>query len=156
MAGTSLIDKILMVFNLIGVFSCLSVFVFQEFIYKRPIPKNEKEFSSFLEKESIPISGAPYKLDKTIINLPSGPRKLHYINVEVGLVPFLDHHTAVLAARKAILYDALIKETGKMRHNELSAMTGKIILEERLKKSMNEALGKAYIKKVLFMTYIVQ
>jgi flagellar FliL protein len=56
----------------------------------------------------------------------------------------------------SVVLDRLIVISSKMGADELNTLTGKILLEDRLRKDINTIFGKPVVKSIFFSRYTVQ
>lgn len=156
MLGNPILDRMIILFNLIATLGSLGVFYYMEKIYKRPMPNDQLEFQ--LLKDSIQKQSlvTPFPLKKMIINLYSPNTRLRFLEVEMHLLPYLDLHTPLLESNQHFIYDSIIQIVSKMGPQEINTVAGKILLEDRLKKNLNKLLQKKVIKKIYFTIFVVQ
>ena len=156
MLGHPMLDRVLTILNLLGVLSCVGVYSYTEYFYKRPLPNNDVEFMKLHEAAQKQTFVRPYPLTKMIINLNSKNSRLRFLEMESQLLPFLQTHIDLIEQNKALVYDAIIRVVGKMAPDEITTVSGKILLEDRIKKEINKTLDKVVVKKIYFTTFVVQ
>ena len=71
------------------------------------------------------------------MNLPARTARLRFLELEISLFPFKEKQKAKLEALTPILKDTIIDVSSKMSPDELNSISGKILLEERIKKSFS-------------------
>ena len=152
-----ILEKIAMALNLLALLGAVGVFVYTTTIYKRPIPDNNEEYKELEETTTKQATVGTVKLEKVIINLPSQTR-LRFLDIQIHLLPISDKDLNILNHNdtKTMVYDVIIDVASKMAPEELNSVTGKILLEERIKKTVHERLDQPLIKKILFTRYVVQ
>jgi flagellar FliL protein len=148
--------KIASLLNLAGLAFVLGVFVFTEFVYKRPLPDNQKEFQKLVTEESQSPYPIVVKFDQIFTNLPSTSKKLSFVQFEIHFVLYQKEAQALLEKMKPVLKDLMIVAVGRMEASELATMSGKFLLEEKIRKATNNLFPNPLIKRVLFTTFIVQ
>ncbi len=136
--------------------ACVGVFVFTEMLYQRPLPNEEIEKASLLTDSKEKVFPAPFKLDKLIINLKSRKTRLRFLNLQVYIVPFHNKYDDLFEKSRAIINDSIIDITSRMAADELNSISGKILLEDRLKKAINRITKKQTVKGLLFTKFVVQ
>ena len=52
--------------------------------------------------------------------------------------------------------DAIIDIASNMAPEELNTVAGKVILEERIRKRLNDFFGKSLVKEIYFSIFVVQ
>ena len=63
---------------------------------------------------------------------------------------------AEIEKNKHIVRDTFLDIAGEMTPEELNSITGKIILEDRIKKRLNKSLGARPVQEMYFQKYVVQ
>lgn len=156
MTGKPLIDKILMGLNLAALFGCLGIFIYTTKIYKKPLPEESIEFDGLKEGARKRTEVSPFKMEKLTINLYSTGSRLRFIDLEMHLLPFNEEQTKILETHKSHLVDMTIDVIGDMSPEELNSVSGKILLESRLKKRINDFLDSQVIREIFFSTFVIQ
>lgn len=160
MTGKKLIDMILLAAMTITTLAVIGLFYYTEKIYKRPPIDESKEKEAFLKESDPRALPAFYKLDKMTVSLiPRDPKvnqRMRYVELEIHLVMFKSEDAGVIKTYLPVVQDKIITIASKMGADELNSLTGKILLEDRLKKEINKSLGKPIIKSIFFSSYIVQ
>jgi flagellar FliL protein len=90
------------------------------------------------------------------INLASEQTRLRFLDVEVHLLPFQEEGLKVLEQHKTKMFDIIIEVAGTLSPDELNSVSGKILLENRLKKKINEYLKNQVVREIFFSTFVVQ
>ncbi|OUR97024.1 hypothetical protein A9Q84_11875 [Halobacteriovorax marinus] len=156
MTGNKSIDNIILILTFVMTAACVGVFVFTEMLYQRPLPNEEIEKASLLTDSKEKVFPAPFKLDKLIINLKSRKTRLRFLNLQVYIVPFHNKYDDLFEKSRAIINDSIIDITSRMAADELNSISGKILLEDRLKKAINRITKKQTVKGLLFTKFVVQ
>jgi flagellar FliL protein len=160
MTGKKLIDMILLGTMTLTTLAVIGLFYYTEKIYKRPLIDENKERDAFLKEGDPKALPAFFKLEKMTVSLipkdPTGIQRMRYIELEVHLVLFKSDDAGIIKTYLSVVQDKIITITSKMGADELNSLTGKILLEDRLKKEMNKAFGKPVVKSIFFSRYIVQ
>ena len=97
-----------------------------------------------------------FKVEKLIVNLPSPRTRLRYLAVTTHLVPFRENEIKELKKKEAQIKNVIIEQTSKFKPNELNTISGKVILENRLKKALNAQFPTKIIKDIHFSLFTVQ
>ncbi len=160
MTGKKSLDMILLGLMTITTLAVIGLFYYTEKVYKRP-PINEKlEREAFLKEGDPKALPAFYKLDKMTVSLvpkdTTGIQRMRYVELEIHLVLFKSDDAGVIKTYLSVVQDKIITVASKMGAEELNSLTGKILLEDRLKKEMNKSLGKPIVKSIFFSRYVVQ
>ena len=156
MTGNKSIDTIILLIASLITAATLGVFVYSEMLYQRPTPSDAEEKSKLIEDSKVAVAPEIYKVDKLIINLNSPTKRLRFLEVEVHLVPFKNDYMEKLDAKKFYIQDAIIDISSNMAPDELNTVAGKVILEERIRKRLNDFFGKSLIKEIFFSRFVVQ
>lgn len=160
MTGKKLIDMILLAVMMLTTLAVIGLFYYTEKIYKRPPIDESKEKEAFLKQSDAKTIPAFYKLEKMTVSLvprdPNANQRMRYIELEIHLVMFKSDDAGIVKTYLPIIQDKIIVIASKMGADELNSLTGKILLEDRLKKEINKSLGTPVIKSIFFSRYIVQ
>jgi len=156
MTGKKMIDMILLGTSLLATLAALGVMIYTVILFERPLPNSEAERQELLSGGKIfrPIDS--FKMKRIIINLPSMTGRLRFLEVKAVLVPFKSDQMAKIESNKHIVRDSFIDVAGDMSPEELNSITGKIILEDRIKKSLAQALGVSLLQEMYFTKFVVQ
>tara|TARA_Y100001970_G_C14186169_1_gene832732 strand:+ start:1084 stop:1554 length:471 start_codon:yes stop_codon:yes gene_type:complete len=156
MTGKKMIDLILLGLSLLATLAALGVIVYKEIIFKRPLPNSEIEKAKLLASGQTfkPINS--YKMKRVIVNLPSRSKKLRFLEITTEIVPFNDDQVAEIEKNKHIVRDAFLDIAGEMSPEELNSLTGKILLENRIKTRLNKEMGTKIIQELYFTKFVVQ
>ena len=96
------------------------------------------------------------QIKKIIINLPSRTKKLRFLDISAHIVPFSDRDLKVLEEQEYIIRDSIIEIAGKMYPRELNSISGKLILEDRIVKRINDIYKQDIIKELYFSRFLIQ
>lgn len=160
MTGKKLFDMILLGVMALTTLVVIGLFYYTEKMYKRPPIDETLEKEAFLSESDSKTLPAFFKLEKMTVSLvprdPTGSQRMRYIELEVHLVMFKSEDAGLIKTYLPIVQDRIITIASKMGADELNSLTGKILLEDRLKKEINKSLGKPVVKSIFFSSYIVQ
>lgn len=156
MTGNPKLDKILLGVN--GLVALLAAgLVIYSHTSLKPMPTNQSAEELALQQNAEMANQiTPQMFKKMVVNIHSERTRLRYLEAEIGLLPFHEDQKDLLKKGEFLLQDALIDIAGKMTPEDLSSVTGKILLEGRLKKNLNEKYGIPIIKQIYFTKFIVQ
>lgn len=156
MTGNRTLDRILLITSAVVTLAATGLVIYSHLYIKAPPIDQEQEIEK-LKKQSMAISNsAPLELKRVILNLPSRHTRLRYLEIQVNLETFHPEQKEFLTAKEYVIYDALIKIAGAMDPTDLNSVTGKILLEGRLKNYLNENFKDDVIKKIYFSKFVVQ
>tara|TARA_R110000868_G_scaffold226115_12_gene478647 strand:- start:454 stop:924 length:471 start_codon:yes stop_codon:yes gene_type:complete len=156
LTGKKLIDTILIGLMLLATLATVGVFVYTQILYERPLPNPAAEKAKMMAQAKEQLFPNSYKLDKLIINLPSKSSRLRFLDVQAYLVPFSSEATDSFDKKKAKIQDIFIEVASAIEPNELGTISGKILLESRLKKKINELFPKPLVKNIQFTDFVIQ
>ena len=156
MTGNPLFDKILLGVNGLVAIGAAALVIYSHTSIK-PMPTDQVlEEKSLQEIAAADNQITPVMFKKMVVNIYAEGTRLRYLETEIGLLPFSEADKEGLKKAEHLLQDALIDIAGKMSPEELASVTGKILLEGRLKKRLNEKIGNVVIKQIYFTKFIVQ
>jgi len=158
MTGNKIIDFVLGTLTLLITAGTLGVFVYTEVVYQRPVISDEAEKKEMMSDIAKAESQEAVALGKITLNIKSDrpSARLRFLDVEASLVPFSGRATSLIAANKKQITDGFIDVASRMSPEELASISGRILLESRLKKRIEEITGPQTIKEVLFTSFIIQ
>jgi flagellar FliL protein len=156
MTGNKAIDNVILFLTLLATAGCLGVFVYTEMIYKKPLPQNDVEMAALMKDGKEQVFPAPFKLDPLIINLKSRKTRLRFLNLQIYIVPLNNNSDDLFENSRAMINDAIIQIAGAMEADELNSISGKILLEDRIKKAINEITRVQVVKGLLFTKFVIQ
>lgn len=160
MTGKKMLDMILLGVMILATLAVTGLFYYTEKMYKRPPIDEEAEKKALIE--STTANGIPtfFKVDKMIISLipknESPNSRMRWLELETHFVLFESNDSEVMKVNLPIVQDRIIDITSRMGADELNSLTGKIILEDRLKREINKALKGPVVKNIYFASFIVQ
>lgn len=160
MTGKKMLDMILLGVMMLTTLAVIGLFYYTEKIYKRPPIDETKEREAFLKENDPKAMPVFYKIEKMTVSLvprdPNANQRMRYLEVELSLVLFKPEDAGIIKTYLMVVQDKIINVSSKMGAEELNSLTGKILLEDRLKKEINKTLGKPVVKSIFFSRYIVQ
>ncbi len=156
MTGNPAVDKILLGLNGIGVIAATALVVYSHTAIKKPTTNGPKEFGQMIEGSMSELQKPPVVLDEIVVNLYSREARLRFLDTQLNLVLYNEADRELALILKPHIFDALIDISGNMSPVELNSVTGRILLETRVKKRINQLVNKPVIKKILFSKFIIQ
>lgn len=160
MTGKKMLDTILLALMTLTTLAVIGLFYYTEKVYKRPPIDENKEKESFLKDGDPKAMPAFYKIDKMTVSLvpkdSTRSQRMRYVELEIHLVLFKSEEVGIIKTYHPMVLDKIITITSKMGAEELNSLTGKILLEDRLKKAINKSLSKPVVKSIFFSRYIIQ
>jgi flagellar FliL protein len=74
----------------------------------------------------------------------------------MNILPFHADQTELVKSYEHLIKDVLIEITSHLVPEELDTLSGKILLENKIKKQVNSKLGQPVIKQIYFSGFIIQ
>ena len=139
-------------------FGVLGFFYYTIFIHENAIfndDKLKKEYQDEVitkDKEFVP----PVNIPRLLINLQSNNSRLRFLELELSI------ETLDLKSQKLVeKYDAIIKDVAinivsKMSPEDLNSLSGKLLLEKRLKKKIRQMTNQRFISRIVYRRFVVQ
>lgn len=160
MTGKKLVDMILLGLMLLSTLAVVGLFYYTEKVYKRPPIDENAEKAALMEEVDSKTIPTFFKVDKMTISLTpkneSLNARMRWLEIEIHFVVFEPDDAGIMKAYLPVVQDRIIDITSKMGPEELNSLSGKMILEDRLKREINKALKKTIVKNVFFASFIVQ
>ena len=156
MTGNPTIDKVLLGLNGLVVAASTGLIIFAHTSIKKPTTERGKEFGNMIENSMMELKKPPVIMDEIVVNLYSRETRLRFLNTQMNLVLFSEDDRELAMILKPYIFDAIIDIAGNMSPKELNSITGRILLESRIKNRVNDMIKKQVIKKILFSKFIVQ
>lgn len=149
--------KIIFLMNLVVTFLVIAVFSYTAFIYKRPSPDTDEELKKMIKMVKEDSKFKTYRLERFTINLPTNDfYNMHYLDIEVYLIPTKNRYIKLFDEHKNLIIDRIIEVAGQFSSDELQSITGKLLFEERVKRSVHQAVNIPVIKQIYFTRFIVK
>jgi flagellar basal body-associated protein FliL len=98
----------------------------------------------------------PVRLKKLTINLYARKTRLLFLDIELNVLPFSKNKKEFIKANEAMIADAVIEIAGDMSPSELTSISGKILLESRIREFVNQLFRDKIIKKIYFSRFVVE
>ena len=156
MTGNPGLDKIILAINGLIVAAAAGL-VFYAHTQINPLKTNESlEFGNLIEGSVNEYQKPPVAMDEIVVNLYSREARLRFLNTKMNIVLLQEKDRNYVTNLKVIINDSLIDIAGNMKPDELNSVTGRLLLENRIKKRVNKFAKRNVIKKILFSKFIVQ
>lgn len=156
MTGNPGLDKILMGLNALVVGGAAALVIYAHTMLKPAATDQTKEFTDMVRDSMVEFKKQAVSFDEMVVNLYSRERRLRFLNLKMDIEVFEDGQQETINTMKPIIVDSLIDITGNMRPDELNSVTGKILLEARVKNKVNAIAGKKIVKRIYFSKFIIQ
>jgi flagellar FliL protein len=152
-----MLQKILIILNLAVVLAGAGLVYYSHNMMK-PEATNQAAETEKLKNEAIAQTQVqPVPIKKFVVNIHSRSSRLRYLDIEMNVLTFTDQQKELVKANEYIFKDVVIEIASHLDPDDLDSVTGKILLENRIKKKVNEKLGEVpVIKQIYFSGFVVQ
>jgi len=150
------VQKILLLVNLLVVIGGAGL-VFYSHNMIKPEPTDQEAEAEALKAAALDqtkIQAIPIK--KFVVNLHSKDTRLRYLDVEMNVLPFDPSQKDLIKSSEHLFKDAVIEIASRLDPEDLDTVTGKILLENKIKKQVNTKLGQPVVKQIFFSGFVVQ
>lgn len=155
-----MLQKILIIANLLIVLAGAGLVVYSHMFIKPAPTDQEAEATALKDDAASKAQLQPVPIKKMVVNLHSRGTRLRYLDVEMNILTFHEDQKELVKANEHIFKDSVIQVASKMVPDDLDTVTGKIILEKRLKDTINEKLkplvNEPVVKQIYFSGFVVQ
>ncbi|MBF0207821.1 MAG: flagellar basal body-associated FliL family protein [Oligoflexia bacterium] len=136
----------------------IGLFFYTGFIYRPAKIDDKTEFNNFKQRSNVETNSISiYKLERFTLNLYSSQTTPHYLDIEMHFHLLSESEAGSLIDKnKPIIYDRIISIINATTLDEVNSVTGKIILEERIKTAVATAVGRPVVKSVYFAIFTVR
>ncbi|MEX0798877.1 MAG: flagellar basal body-associated FliL family protein [Bacteriovoracaceae bacterium] len=156
MTGNPVLDKVVLGINGLIVLAATALVIFSHTMIKSPATDESKEFSGMVKNSMLEFQKPQVKFPEMVVNLYSRETRLRFVNLIMNIETFEESQNQLVEKSKPLIQDALIDIASNMKPDELNSVTGRILLETRVKNKVNSKLPKPAIKKIYFSKFIVQ
>ncbi|MBD63929.1 MAG: hypothetical protein CME62_01880 [Halobacteriovoraceae bacterium] len=156
MTGNQSLDKILAALNVAIVGLSVGLIYYSHNIISPPPTDRGGELGSMIEKEMGELQKPPVVLEEIVVNLYSREARLRFLDTQMNIELYEEKDREAVMLLKPHIFDTLIDVAGNMSPNELNSVTGKILLETRVKNRVNDMVPNPVIRKILFSKFIIQ
>jgi flagellar protein FliL len=151
-----MLQKILIIVNLVVVLAGAGLVYYSHNLLK-PAPTDTAAETEAMKNSAMADSALqPVPIKKFVINLHSRPSRLRYLDVEMNVLTFHADQIELVKASEHIFKDVLIDIGSQLEPGDLDSVTGKILLENKIKKQVNAKLGQPVVKQIFFSGFVVQ
>ena len=156
MTGNHGIDKIL--FSICGlvIVAATALVVYSHTMIERPLTNESREFSGMVKDSMLEFQKPQVQFPEMVINLYSRETRLRFVNLVMNIETFEESQNRLIEDSKPLIQDALIDIASNMKPEELNSVTGRLLLETRIKNKVNSKLPEPAVKKIYFSKFIVQ
>lgn len=152
-----MVQKILIILNLVIVLAGAGL-VFYSHNLLKPEPIDQSAEAQALKDQAVSSSQIqPVPIKKFVVNLHSRGTRLRYLDIEMNVLPFSEDQKELIKTNEHVFKDVVIEIASQLEPDDLDSVTGKILLENKIKKQVNAKLGDSpVIKQIYFSGFVVQ
>ena len=151
-----MLQKILILLNLVVALAGAGIVYYSHNILK-PTPTDQVAEAESLKTEAMAQSQIqPVPIKKFVVNLFSGSSRLRYLDLEMNILPFHEDQKELIKTNEHMIKDIIIEIGSQLAPDDLDTVTGKILLENKIKKQVNAKFGQPVIKQIFFSGFVVQ
>lgn len=151
-----MLQKILIILNLVVVLAGAGLVFYSHNILK-PEPTNQVAEALDLKNQALAQSQLqPVAIKKFVVNLLSRQSRLRYLDLEMNILTFHEDQKELVKANEHIFKDVVIEIASQLAPEDLDTVTGKILLENKIKKQVNAKFGQPVVKQIFFSGFVVQ
>ncbi len=153
--------KILIILNLVVVLVGAGAVFYSHNMIKPP-PTDQAAEATKLKTDAIEQTQLqPVPIKKFVVNLYSKESRLRYLDLEMSVLTFIPEQKEIVKSNEHVFKDVVIEIASQLGPEELDTVTGKLLLENRIKKQVNERLQKLgaigpVVKQIYFSGFVVQ
>ena len=151
MTGNPGLDKIILGLNGAVVIAATSLIIYSHMFIKTPKTDAPSEFGNMIENSVMDLQKPPVVMEEIVVNLYSRETRLRFLDTQINLIIFNEKDRELVMSMKPRIFDHLIDIAGNMKPEELNSITGRILLETRIKKGLmilNKNKNKNKKKKI--------
>ena len=156
MTGNRTLDRIIIIINLVITFSAVGIVIYSHLFIEAPAISQEVELEQLKAQALDDATVTPVEFDRVVLNLTNSGSRLRFLEIQINIEPFSEDQKSFLSEREYIVYDAIINIASRMPPDDLNSITGRILLEGRMKKYLNDSFKEQIVKKIYFSKFVVQ
>lgn len=150
-------QKILIILNLVIVLAGAGLVYYSHNMIKPEPTDHKSEIENLKARAQEALDIRPVPIKKFAVNLHSRGTRLRYLDIEMNVLPFSNDQVEIIKANEHVFKDAVIEIASQLGPEDLDTVTGKILLENRIKKQVNAKLGSSpVVKQIYFSVFVVQ
>jgi flagellar FliL protein len=151
-----IVQKILLIVNIIVVLGGAALVYYSHNILK-PIPTDQAAEAENMKKEALAKTQLqPVPIKKFVVNLHSRSTRLRYLDLEMNVLTFHEDQKEIVRVNEHVFKDVVVEIASQLEPDQLDSVTGKILLENKIKKQVNAKLGQPVVKQIYFSGFVVQ
>ena len=145
-----------MLANLVFVLLAAGVVIYSHTMIK-PAPTDQALETEKLQKDA--VQGAqlqPVPIKRFVVNLHSRATRLRYLDLEMNVLTFSEEQKQIVRSNEHIFKDAVVEIASRLSPEDLDTVTGKILLENKIKTRVNQKFGQPVVRQIFFSGFVVQ
>lgn len=151
-----MLQKILIIANLVVVLAGVGLIVYSHTMLK-PEPTDQALEAEAMKTDAQALSQLrPVPIKKFVVNLHSGSSRLRYLDIEMNILTFHEDQRPIVKANEHVFKDVIVEIASHLGPDDLDSVTGKILLENKIRKQVNAKLGQPVVKQIYFSGFVVQ
>jgi flagellar FliL protein len=152
-----MVEKILVIVNLVIALAGVGVVFYSHNILGPPPTDQAAEAESLKTNALASVQIKPVPIKKFVVNLHSGSSRLRYLDLEMNVLTFKENQKQIIKENEHIFKDIVIEIASHLGPEDLDSITGKILIENKIKKQVNAKLGDPpVVKQIYFSGFVVQ
>jgi flagellar FliL protein len=152
-----MLQKILIIANLVIVLLGAGVVFYSHNILGPEATDQAAEVQALKDQALSSGQIQPVPIKKFVVNLHSRNTRLRYLDLEMNVLTFHEDQKQIVKANEHVFKDVVIEIGAQLDPDDLDSVTGKILLENRIKKQVNAKLGSSpVVKQIYFSGFVVQ
>src|SRR6478609_2461707 len=140
------VQKILVLINLVVVLAGAGLVYYSHNMIKPEPTDQAAEVENLKNTAAEQVQVQPVPMKKFVVNLHSRSTRLRYLDVEMNILPFHNDQKELIKANEYVFKDVLIEIASQLEPDDLNTLSGKILLENKIKKQVNAKLGQPVVK----------
>lgn len=154
------VQKILILVNLVIALAGAGLVYYSHNMIK-PEPTNQVAEAESIKTQAMEKAQLqPVPIKKFVVNLHSKSTRLRYLDLEMNILTFHEDQKELIKSNEHILKDIVVEIASNLDPEDLDTVTGKILLENKIKKQVNAKLDSSgnqpVIKQIYFSGFVVQ
>ncbi len=151
-----MVQKVLILVNLVVALAGAGVVYYAHNIIK-PEPTNQAAEADALKSNAMTQTQLqPVPIKKFVVNLYSKATRLRYLDLEMNILTFHEDQKPIIKDKEHIFKDIVVEIASQLSPEDLDTVTGKILLENKIKKQVNAKLGQPVVRQIFFSGFVVQ
>lgn len=148
--------KILILLNAVIVLGSAGLVYYSHKMIKRKPIDETAALNKMINDVANASKVTPVKLKKLTINLYSRKTRLRFLDIELNILPFAEKDKELIKEMEPYIADSVIIIAGDMTPEDLNSVSGKILLENKIRYQTNQMLKRSVVKEIFFSRFVIQ